>query len=143
MKNKLLWVALPAIALAGTYFILHASFSANARCQSIERAASVIGVDTLMKAPECYPGRTIVQGVVSTVFPSEKAFVLIDSKEVENCGGTHCPLRKLPVQWSGSMPAIKSELVVQGEVKKIEGKFAFAARSLERVGTQSLKGTAQ
>lgn len=96
-----------------------------------ESKATSIGVDELMKNVDEHRGDVIVQGIVSAAAPGRLS--LIDVGEVEKCGVTTCAELTLPVEWSGTPPAVKQRLRLRGKVREGDGKLVFAAEQLELV----------
>lgn len=95
-------------------------------------ASDVVGVDSLMSAPQKYKGKIKVEGAVTKLLPDKKLVVLVDRKEWEECGeeAVSCAKYKLPVQYSGTFPNIKDEVVFEGEIKKPDGRFLFVATNI-------------
>lgn len=95
----------------------------------------VIEVDSLMKAPEKYPGIIRVQGMVRKLYPKEQRLGLLDALFM-NCCSTPCDSEKLlPVKWTGDMPRVRALVLATGEARKTGGTFEFVATSLETVKT--------
>lgn len=126
MKTKYL-VSLGALIL----ILAGVAFSQSGRFLSPTPQAGIVGVDALMGAPENYKGVIQLEGAVTAAIPEKKLLVLIDRKEWEQCGKDTCALYKLPVQWTGTMPKIHDEILVQGEIKESSGKLIFSASKLE------------
>jgi hypothetical protein len=91
-----------------------------------------IGVEKLMKNVEQHRGSIRVEGVVSATSAEHRSLTLIDLRELRECGVTTCAEFKLPVRWTGPMPAVQSIVRVEGEVQETGGKFVFVATSLEK-----------
>jgi len=90
-----------------------------------------LGVDQLMKNANKYNGSIRVEGVVSAVSRADHMLSLIDKEEFKKCGVVTCATLTLPVRWAGSMPSVRDEVFVQGEVKENSGKLFFDASKLE------------
>lgn len=107
-------------------FITFATLSAT--------ASDVVGVDTLMSAPQKYKGKIKVEGAVARLITDKKMIVLLDRKEWEECGegAESCSKFKLPVQYSGMLPNVKDEGVFEGEIKKPDGRFLFVATTFKK-----------
>lgn len=123
------WAALAAI-VAGTLLL-------QGRNTSLSRIRTrsenpVVGVETLMKAPNRYRGPIQVEGVVSAVSPERHTLALIDRKEFDECGETTCAPLTLPVQWPGPMPAVRDMVLLQGEIRSVDGKRIFVASALKK-----------
>lgn len=105
---------------------------------SFATAAGVLGVDALMQAPQKYKGKIKVEGAVTKVLPEKKMIVLIDRKEWEECGeeSESCAKYRLPVQFSGSFPNVKDEVVFDGEIKKSDGRYLFVATNIKKYPTR-------
>lgn len=101
--------------------------------QAPSQAGAPLDVDELMKNVDQHRGRIQLVGVVSAVAADKTSLTLIDVSEYANCGKTSCALLKLPVRWSGSMPAVKDIVRLEGEVRDDAGKLLFVAARLERV----------
>lgn len=96
----------------------------------------IVGVDQLMKNVDEFRGSIRVEGVVSAVSRTDHTLSLIDKQEFKKCGIVTCASLTLPVRWAGSMPSVKDEVLVQGEVKQNRGKLIFEARELEATASQ-------
>jgi hypothetical protein len=97
-----------------------------------------IGVDELMKNVDKHRGSVVVEGIVSAA--AQGRISLIDCGELEKCGVTTCARLTLPVQWSGTPPAVKQRVRLHGQVRESDGKLVFAAETLEGVEPQGEKG---
>ncbi len=96
----------------------------------------VLGVEQLMMDVDDYRGQIRVEGVVSSVLPAQQMLSLIDIREFKECGITTCAQFTLPVHWTGSMPAVKDTVRIDGTVKELEGKLIFEAKELEKAVSQ-------
>jgi hypothetical protein len=108
----------------------------SAPCPDAQPAAAgttVIEVDSLLKAPEKYPGTIRVRGMVRKVFLEEKRLGLLDASCACASSGS-----LLPVIWTGDMPRVRALVLVTGETKKTGGAFEFVAKSLEILPTPPL-----
>jgi hypothetical protein len=111
-------------------------FSVSQGLQAGEVAASrqaILGVDEFMKNVDRYRGKVSMEGVVSAVAPEQQAISLIDAKEFQACEVTTCAQLTLPVQWRGSMPAVRDLVRVEGQAQEVKGKLMFVAEKLETV----------
>lgn len=93
----------------------------------------VLGVDAFMNRTDHAGDKGVVEGIVASTAPKDRAFSLIDRKEFDECGSVSCAPLSLPVRWEGKMPAIKTFVRVTGEVRKESGKMIFHATRLESV----------
>ncbi len=100
-------------------------------------AGGSLGVDQLMKNVDKYRGSIIIEGVVSAVSPREHMLSLIDTQEFKKCAVVTCATLTLPVRWAGSMPSVKDQVRVNGEIKENKGKLIFEAKTLEGAAPQS------
>ncbi len=94
-----------------------------------------LSVNELAANPSSHSGRISVVGVVGTVNPG-KGFVLIDSKEFQDCGLsclTEPGTKKIPFLWSGAAPQVKQTVQVDGILEKTAKGFSIKA---ERVTKQ-------
>ena len=110
-------------------------------CSSVAQAtetssSAVVGVESLMKSPDKYPGVIQVEGAVSSVSPKKGTMTLIDKNELEECGVTNCAEYVLPVQWKGLFPTVKEIVRIRGHVKKVNGKRIFVATSLKKMNSK-------
>ena len=97
------------------------------------------GVDDLMRNVDRYrSGPVRVEGVVSLASSTNQTITLVDNREFERCG-LGCAELILPVRWSGSMPAVKDAVQVEGEIQEDGGKLIFVARSVDRLGAKGEK----
>ena len=93
-----------------------------------------VGVEALMKNVDQHKGSVRVEGVVSAASAERQSLTLIDTRELEECGVTTCAQLKLPVRWTGTMPAVRAIVRVDGEVQRQpDGKLVFVARGVEQV----------
>jgi hypothetical protein len=99
------------------------------------RAASraIVNVDDLMKDVDRHRGLITVRGVVSAIAREDGLVSLVDVRAFAECRATNCCAQlTLPVQWTGTMPAVGDRVKVSGQVRREEaGKLAFAATTLE------------
>ena len=104
--------------------------------QAAEASSAVVGVESLMKSPDKYPGVIQVEGAVSSVSPKKGTMTLIDKSELEECGTTNCAEYVLPVQWKGPFPTVKEIVRIKGKVEKVNGKKIFVATSLKKINSK-------
>lgn len=102
-------------------------------------AKTVIGVEELIEGPDRMSQKIRVQGLVGRVLPEQGLFSLVDlsdREELLQTGKTQCVT--LPVRWSGPMPALQDELLVEGEIQKSADGLVFVSHKVEKVtnGTQ-------
>ncbi len=95
-----------------------------------------VGVDQLMKNVDKYRGSISVEGVVSAVSPRDHMLSLIDAQEFKRCRVTTCATLTLPVRWAGTMPSVKDQVRVEGEIKENRGKLVFEAKTLQGAALQ-------
>jgi exonuclease VII large subunit len=92
-------------------------------------------VETLMQSPKNFISRPVaVRGVVSKHGTAVNVFMLISDEEFAKCGLTNCAEFELPVRTSGAPPAIGDSVIVEGAIHSENGKFAFVATNLRRLG---------
>ncbi len=96
-----------------------------------------VGVDQLMKNVDKHRGSVSVEGVVSAVSPRDHTISLIDTQEFKKCAVVTCATLTLPVRWSGTMPSVKNQVRIEGEIKENKGKLIFQAKTLEGADSQS------
>ncbi len=96
-----------------------------------------VGVDQLMNNVDKYRGTITIEGVVSAVSPKDRVLSLIDTQEFKKCAVVTCAKLTLPVRWSGTMPSVKEQVRVEGEVKESRGKLIFEAKTLQGAASQS------
>lgn len=97
------------------------------------RSAAVLEVSTLMREAEKHQGPIRVEGVVSRVYPKEQKLGLIDTAEFKRCGVVTCADMVLPVRWNGAMPEPKTQVRLEGEIRKSGDGMEFVAKILEKV----------
>ena len=100
---------------------------------STPSAESTLGVDQFMKGVDRYQGVMRVRGIVSAIIPSKQMFSLIDLEEFKKCGVITCATLTLPVHWTKAMPGVRDTLIVEGEVRSLDGKMIFDAKNFEKV----------
>lgn len=118
-----------AIAFAGVAAKLKSTSDPN--CLSFQ-ANRALAVNALIEAPQCVHGSVEVEGTVNSILKDRRSLVLIDLSEKDNCED-ECPIRRLPVSWSGEMPKRGAAIVVKGEVLKQDNKLIFAAQALRMI----------
>ncbi len=108
--------------------------AAYAQEPNTPKAAKPLSVDELAADPATHSGHVSVVGVVGTVNPG-KGFVLVDSREFENCGlsclfepGTN----KIPFLWTGISPQVKQTVQVDGILEKTEKGFSIKAEKVTK-----------
>ena len=93
----------------------------------------IVGVEALMKNVAQHRGPMRVEGVVSATSAAHQSLTLIDTRELQKCGVTTCAEFKLPVRWGGPMPAVRSVVRIEGEVREADGKRMFVATAVEKI----------
>jgi len=81
-----------------------------------------------------YEGSLQVRGVVSRVFPSRSAFLMIDYREYQACGTITCAAVVMPVTHDGDMPRPMEAVVATGEVVSTATGLALGAQRLRNMG---------
>ena len=139
MKRVLLPLALAALVAAGVGLSMHGRAGTPAIAADTKpttgpaTAAPPLGVEDFMKHVDQHGGPVTVEGVVSSAAAGKGLLTLIDRREFAECGIEECAEYTLPVQWSGSMPAVKDAVRVAGRVKDAGGgKLLFVAASVEK-----------
>jgi len=100
------------------------------------RSAAVLDVSTLMREAEKHQGPIRVEGVVSRVYPKDQKLGLIDTAEFKRCGVVTCADLVLPVRWAGAMPEPKTQVRLEGEIRKSGEGMEFVANALEKVAAK-------
>ncbi len=93
-----------------------------------------LSVNELAANPGAHSGLVSVVGVVGTVNPG-KGFVLIDSKEFQDCGLsclTEPGTKKIPFLWSGAAPQVKQTVHVDGILEKTAKGFSIKAEKVTK-----------
>lgn len=97
-------------------------------------------VETLMQSPKNFLSQPVaVRGVVSRHGKTPNVFMLISDEEFAKCGLTNCAEFELPVRMSGAAPAIGDSVIVEGAIHAENGKFAFIATGMRRLGNGTKK----
>jgi hypothetical protein len=120
-------VGITVLALAGFYFSERGAGTGAASDDSPPGAETVLMVDELRDGAEGASGEVEVRGVVGGTNTERQLFGLIDSREVEACGGISCPEFMLPVEWAGELPAPGETVSVRGQVKTTDQGLLLAA----------------
>ena len=95
-------------------------------------AGKALTIDELAANPAAHSGHVSVVGVVGTVNPG-KGFVLIDSKEFQECGLsclTEPGTKKIPFVWTGAAPQVKQTVLVDGILEKTAKGFSIKAEKV-------------
>ncbi len=98
------------------------------------KAVKPLSVDELAANPGAHRGRISVVGVVGIVNPG-KGFVLVDSREFENCGLsclTEPGTNKIPFVWTGAAPQVKQTVQVDGTLEKTVKGFSIKAEKVTK-----------
>ena len=93
------------------------------------------GVEAFMESGEPPKSLTRVRGIVVKSAPDKELFSLADvsdREEVIQTGKTQCVT--LPVRWTKEMPRLHSVVVVEGQVREMDGKSVFVAESVSGEG---------
>ncbi len=112
---------------------------ALAGCSST--AVDPVGVNAVMTDPGAYTGQIAITGVVQQVDKPSATITMIDKTEYETCGLTPCgsagllPIYLPAAQYDGSLPALKDQVVVIGEIKTTPQGAYFDVERLERNGS--------
>lgn len=96
--------------------------------------AGALNVDSVAADPGAYKGDIKVQGVVAKVDTSDSVFSLIDIREYKACGVVTCASKFVPVRYSGTLPEVKEELVVTGEMASSPKGYVLEGKDLQRLG---------
>jgi len=97
-------------------------------------APGALDVNSVASDPSAYTGTIKVKGVVANVSPAETTFALIDSREYKNCGVVTCASKFVHVHYAGSLPNVKEELVVTGEMVSSPNGYVLEGKELQRLG---------
>lgn len=88
-----------------------------------------LSINELAAKPDRYIGKVVVVGRVAAVTPG-KGFTLIDSVNCATCT-TECltdkSAKKIPFLWTGTAPAMKNVVRVEGNLSKTSKGFTFTA----------------
>jgi hypothetical protein len=99
---------------------------------STPTAGKPLTIDELAANPAVHTGRVSVVGVVGIVNPG-KGFVLVDSKEFEECGFsclTEPGTNKIPFVWTGAPLQVKETVLVDGILEKTAKGFSIRANKV-------------
>ncbi len=91
-----------------------------------------LSVNELAANPSSHSGRISVVGVVGMVNPG-KGFVLIDSREFQECGLsclTEPGTKKIPFIWTGATPQVKQTVQVDGILERTAKGFSIKAEKV-------------
>ena len=134
MRTGKIAVSLAAVAVVfglAFAFVRPGSVRADSR-PSPAAAAAVVEVDDLVANPDGVKGEVRLRAVVAKVNKAKGVFAVIDAREFKSCGGSiDCAKHYLPVRYAGDLPAVKTVVVVIGEVVRTDKGFVFEARRLE------------
>ncbi len=99
---------------------------------AIPPAGEILEVAQLMEFADFLQGPLRVDGLVKKAYPREGILGLSDATAFKKSGSaTDCCV--LPVRWKGPMPEAGTLVRLEGEIRKVDGKMEFFARSLEKV----------
>lgn len=131
MKLVMLSVLLVAIAGIALWMAWGQPTLSSVASPATAPAASVLGVNEMMKNVDRHRGHVRLQGVVSAVAPQNQSLALIDTSEAKACGAAGgCAELTLPVRWTGAMPTVGQSILLSGSVEESNGKLLFAAQTL-------------
>lgn len=100
-----------------------------------------VGVEALVVNPDRYRGKLQVRGIVGRILAEQQLFSLVDMSDRDELlrkGVTQCAT--LPVRWTGPMPAVQDEVLVEGEIEDSNGKLLFVARTVQNPAVKSATG---
>ncbi len=98
------------------------------------KAVKSLSVNELAANPAAHSGHISVVGVVGTVNPG-KGFVLIDSREFQECGLsclTEPGTKKIPFIWTGATPQVKQTVQVDGILERTAKGFSIKAEKVTK-----------
>lgn len=98
------------------------------------KAVKPLSVNELAANPTPHSGSISVVGVVGTVNPG-KGFVLIDSREFQECGLsclTEPGTKKIPFIWTGATPQVKQTVQVDGILERTAKGFSIKAEKVTK-----------
>ncbi len=124
MKHVLV-IAVALIAIA---------FSVYAAELNTPKTGKPLSVNELAANPGAHSGRVSVVGVVGIVNPG-KGFVLIDSREFQECGLsclTEPGTKKIPLIWTGATPQVKQTVQVDGILERTAKGFSIKAEKVTK-----------
>lgn len=96
--------------------------------------AEGLDVNSVASDPSAYKGVIKVRGVVAEASPADSTFVLIDIREYKACGVVSCASTLVPVRYAGTLPEVKEELVVTGEMVSSPKGYVLEGKELQRLG---------
>ncbi len=108
--------------------------AAYAAEENTPKAVKSLSVNELAANPAAHSGRISVVGVVGTVNPG-KGFVLIDSREFQECGLsclTEPGTKKIPFIWTGVTPRVKQTVQVDGILERTAKGFSIKAEKVTK-----------
>ncbi len=108
--------------------------SAFAAEENTTKPGKPLSVDELAANPTAHSGRVSIVGVVGTVNPG-KGFVLIDSREFQECGLsclTEPGTKKIPFIWTGGTPQVKQTVQVDGILERTAKGFSIKAEKVTK-----------
>lgn len=94
-----------------------------------------VGVEAFIERDGMTSGRVRVRGIVAKTLPDKQLLSLVDvsdREELVRTGKTQCVT--LPVRWPKEMPPLHSLVVVEGDIREMDGKKVFVADTLEAEG---------
>lgn len=100
-----------------------------------------VGDEALVVNPDRYRGKLQVSGIVGRILAEQHLFSLVDISDRDELlrrGVTQCAT--LPVRWTGPMPAVQDEVLVEGEIEDSNGKLLFVARTVQNPAVKSATG---
>jgi len=90
-------------------------------------------VNSVAADPGAYKGDIKVRGVVADASAADSTFVLIDFREYKACGVVTCASKFVPVRYSGTLPEVKEELVVTGEMASSPKGYVLKGKEIQRL----------
>lgn len=115
------------MALAAALYLKGQSREPSVVAEAPGKSGLVLMVDDLRDDAGRLQGVIEVQGVVGGSSAERQLLGLIDTREVEACGGIDCPEFILPVQWDGEVPALGQTVSVKGQVRTTDEGLLLAA----------------
>lgn len=136
-KKKILVFAVMVLVVSGLAAAKYAFNMNDPKC-SLLQGKSRVDVIPLIDSPDCVRGKIEVQGKVNSLLNDKKALMLIDLSEEDNCEDG-CPVKRLPVSWSGEMPKKGDSILITGELKKQGEKYLFSAQALTSIAKKDVQ----
>lgn len=96
--------------------------------------AEGLDVDMVYGDPFAYKGEIMVRGVVASLEPEKKQFLVIDYREYLACKSVTCPAKWITVSYGGKLPDSGRVVEIKGTVEKDEsaqGGFVLKASEVK------------